>query len=135
MDHASERHLVIVLDSFSQAGMGIPLGMTDRDEPGAGPLRHAVARSAGAADPRVVAAHDGGIGRASLDTVRWVDGPPGMSRLTQEGCRPPAAKRSQARDQRIMSPALIAVLRASFTCVNVRSWGPGCRRLAAYLPQ
>jgi hypothetical protein len=32
---AAERHLVIVLDSFSQAGMGIPLGLTDRDEPGA----------------------------------------------------------------------------------------------------
>lgn len=35
--HAAERHLVIVLDSFSQAGMGIPLGLTDRDEPGAAP--------------------------------------------------------------------------------------------------
>ena len=34
-EHASERHLVIVVDSFSQAGMGIPLGLTDRDEPGA----------------------------------------------------------------------------------------------------
>ena len=32
---AAERHLVSVLDSFSQAGMGIPLGLTDRDEPGA----------------------------------------------------------------------------------------------------
>jgi hypothetical protein len=32
---AAERRLVIVLDSFSQAGMGIPLGLTDRDEPGA----------------------------------------------------------------------------------------------------
>jgi hypothetical protein len=31
----AERHLVIVLDSFSQAGMGIPLGLTDRDGPGA----------------------------------------------------------------------------------------------------
>ena len=36
-EHASERHLVIVVDSFSQAGMGIPLGLTDRDEPGAAP--------------------------------------------------------------------------------------------------
>jgi len=35
--HAAERHLVIVLDSFSQAGMGIPLGLTDRDEPGVAP--------------------------------------------------------------------------------------------------
>jgi endogenous inhibitor of DNA gyrase (YacG/DUF329 family) len=35
--HAAERHLVVVLDSFSQAGMGIPLGLTDRDEPGAAP--------------------------------------------------------------------------------------------------
>ena len=35
--HAAERHLVIVLDSFSQAGMGIPLGLMDRDEPGAAP--------------------------------------------------------------------------------------------------
>jgi hypothetical protein len=35
--HASERHLVIVLHSLSQAGMGIPLGLTDRDEPGAAP--------------------------------------------------------------------------------------------------
>jgi hypothetical protein len=34
-EHAAERHLVFVLDSFSQAGMGIPLGLTDRDEPGA----------------------------------------------------------------------------------------------------
>jgi len=33
--HASERHLVLVVDSFSQAGMAIPLGLTDRDEPGA----------------------------------------------------------------------------------------------------
>ena len=36
-EHASERHLVIVVDSFSQAGMGIPLGLTGRDEPGAAP--------------------------------------------------------------------------------------------------
>lgn len=35
--HAAERHLVIVLDSFSQTGMGIPLGLTDRDEPGVAP--------------------------------------------------------------------------------------------------
>lgn len=35
--HAAERHLVIVLDSFSQAGMGIPLGLIDHDEPGAAP--------------------------------------------------------------------------------------------------
>jgi hypothetical protein len=35
--HAAERHLVVVLDSFSQAGMGIPLGLTDRDELGAAP--------------------------------------------------------------------------------------------------
>jgi hypothetical protein len=35
--HASERHLVIVLHPLSQAGMGIPLGLTDRDEPGAAP--------------------------------------------------------------------------------------------------
>jgi hypothetical protein len=35
--HASERHLVIVLHSLSQAGMGIQLGLSDRDEPGAGP--------------------------------------------------------------------------------------------------
>jgi hypothetical protein len=35
--HAAERHLVVVLDSFSQAGMGIPLGLTDRNEPGAAP--------------------------------------------------------------------------------------------------
>ena len=33
--YAAERHLVIVLHSLSQAGMGIPLGLTDRDEPGA----------------------------------------------------------------------------------------------------
>lgn len=33
--HAAERHLVIVLDSCSQPGMGIPLGLTDRNEPGA----------------------------------------------------------------------------------------------------
>ncbi len=33
--HAAERHLVIVIRSISQAGMGIPLGLTDRDEPGA----------------------------------------------------------------------------------------------------
>ncbi len=35
--HADERHLVLVLDSLSQAGMGIPLGLTDRDEEGAAP--------------------------------------------------------------------------------------------------
>jgi len=35
--HAAERHLVIVIRSISQAGMGIPLGLTDRDEPGATP--------------------------------------------------------------------------------------------------
>jgi hypothetical protein len=35
--YAAEKHLVVVLDSFSQAGMGIPLGLTDRDEPGAAP--------------------------------------------------------------------------------------------------
>jgi hypothetical protein len=29
---AFERHLVIVLDSFSQAGVGIPLGLTSRHE-------------------------------------------------------------------------------------------------------
>src|SRR6266702_3262631 len=34
-EHAAERHLVVVLDTFSQAGIGIPLGLTDRDEPGA----------------------------------------------------------------------------------------------------
>jgi hypothetical protein len=32
---ASERHLVIVLDSFSRAGVGIPLGLTGRHEAGA----------------------------------------------------------------------------------------------------
>jgi hypothetical protein len=32
---AAERHLVIVLDSFSQAGMGIPLGLTARRDRGA----------------------------------------------------------------------------------------------------
>jgi len=32
---AAQRHLVIVLDSFSQAGMGIPLGLTARHERGA----------------------------------------------------------------------------------------------------
>lgn len=36
-EHAAERHLVVVLDTFSQAGMGIPLGLTDLDEPGAAP--------------------------------------------------------------------------------------------------
>jgi hypothetical protein len=35
--HTAERHLVLVADSFSQAGMGILLGLTDRDEPGAAP--------------------------------------------------------------------------------------------------
>jgi endogenous inhibitor of DNA gyrase (YacG/DUF329 family) len=35
--HAAEWHLVVVLDSFSQAGMGIPLGLADRDEPGTAP--------------------------------------------------------------------------------------------------
>ena len=33
--HAGERHLVIVLDSFSQAGIGIPLGLGSRHDPGA----------------------------------------------------------------------------------------------------
>jgi hypothetical protein len=33
--NANERHLVIVLDSFSQAGIGITLGLTARDERGA----------------------------------------------------------------------------------------------------
>jgi hypothetical protein len=32
---ATERHLVIVLDSFSPAGIGIPLGLQTRREPGA----------------------------------------------------------------------------------------------------
>jgi hypothetical protein len=32
---AAERHLVIVLDPFSPAGMGIPLGLTARHERGA----------------------------------------------------------------------------------------------------
>ena len=32
---AAERHLVIVLDSFSQAGVGIPLGLSARHESGA----------------------------------------------------------------------------------------------------
>jgi hypothetical protein len=32
---AAERHLAIVLDSFSQAGVGIPLGLTARNERGA----------------------------------------------------------------------------------------------------
>jgi hypothetical protein len=32
---AAERHLVIVLDPFSQAGMGISLGSSDRHEEGA----------------------------------------------------------------------------------------------------
>jgi hypothetical protein len=36
-EHAAERHLVVVLDTFSQAGIGIPLGQTDLDEPGANP--------------------------------------------------------------------------------------------------
>jgi hypothetical protein len=36
-EHAAERHLVVVLDTFSQAGIGIPLGLTDLDEPGANP--------------------------------------------------------------------------------------------------
>jgi hypothetical protein len=35
--HAVERHLVVVVDNFSQAGIGIPLGLADRDEPGAAP--------------------------------------------------------------------------------------------------
>ena len=35
--HADEGHLVLVLDSLSQAGMGIPLGLADRDEEGAAP--------------------------------------------------------------------------------------------------
>jgi hypothetical protein len=35
--HAVERHLVVVLDSFSKAGMGIPLGLADLDEPEAAP--------------------------------------------------------------------------------------------------
>jgi hypothetical protein len=30
--HAAERHLVIVLDPFSPAGMGIPLALTARHE-------------------------------------------------------------------------------------------------------
>ena len=33
--HAAERHLVIVLDPFSPAGMGIPLALTARHERGA----------------------------------------------------------------------------------------------------
>jgi hypothetical protein len=33
--HAAERHLVIVLHSLSPAGMGIPLSLKGRDEPGA----------------------------------------------------------------------------------------------------
>jgi hypothetical protein len=32
---AKERHLVIVLDSFSQAGLGVPVGLQSRREPGA----------------------------------------------------------------------------------------------------
>ena len=32
--HAAERHLVIVIDPFSSAGMGIPLGLTTRHECG-----------------------------------------------------------------------------------------------------
>jgi hypothetical protein len=32
--HAAERHLVIVIDPFSSAGMGIPLGLTARHECG-----------------------------------------------------------------------------------------------------
>jgi hypothetical protein len=32
---ATERHLVIVLDSFSQAGLGVPVGLQSRREPGA----------------------------------------------------------------------------------------------------
>jgi hypothetical protein len=32
---AAERHLAIVLDSFSPAGIGVPLGLTTRHEPGA----------------------------------------------------------------------------------------------------
>jgi len=32
---AAERHLVIVLDPFSQAGMGISLVLSDRDDEGA----------------------------------------------------------------------------------------------------
>jgi hypothetical protein len=33
--HATERHLVIVVEPFSPAGMGISLGLSDRDEEGA----------------------------------------------------------------------------------------------------
>jgi hypothetical protein len=36
-EHAAERHLVVVLDTFSQAGISVPLGLTDRGEPGSAP--------------------------------------------------------------------------------------------------
>jgi len=36
---ATERHLVIVLDSFSPAGIGVPLGLQTRREPGAADYR------------------------------------------------------------------------------------------------
>jgi hypothetical protein len=38
-------------------------------------------------------------------------------------------------DQRIMSPAHIALSKPCFTCCNATSWGVGRRRLAAYLPR
>ena len=57
---AAERHLVIVLDLFSQAGMGISMSLLDQQEEGA-------AEDAIPADQRVVDTHRGDVGMARLD--------------------------------------------------------------------
>lgn len=81
---AAERHLVIVLDSFSPAGIGVPLGLQTRREPGAAeyalpsftppePLTHCWLLPAFAeTEDGLYWTRDGGWAVIEPQVVRWV---------------------------------------------------------------
>lgn len=65
---AAERHLVIVLDSFSPAGIGVPLGLQTRREPRGRRIRAALFHAARTAYPLLAAPRlRGDRGRSLLD--------------------------------------------------------------------